>query len=37
VSIADETSMEQLLPFLGSVFAESKISPAVSVMMQGAK
>jgi hypothetical protein len=37
VSIADWTSMEQRLRFLGIVFAESKISLAVLAIMQGAK
>ena len=35
--IADETSMEHRLRFLGIVFAESKISPVASAIMQGTK
>jgi hypothetical protein len=37
VSIADEISMEHRLRFYGVVFAESKISPVVSAIMQGVK
>jgi hypothetical protein len=37
VLIADWTSMERRLRFLGIVFAESKISPVVSAIMQGTK
>ena len=37
MSIADVTSMEHRLRVYDIVFAESKISPAVSAIMQGVK